>query len=63
MSGVSARLDILVAGDKPGSKLEKARSLGITVLTEDEFIRQASESEEISGQAADDYENSLLRVQ
>jgi DNA ligase (NAD+) len=38
VSGVSAKLGFLVAGESPGSKLEKARSLGITVLGENEFI-------------------------
>lgn len=34
---VTKKLDFLVAGDKPGSKLDKARSLGIMVLDEAGF--------------------------
>ncbi|MBQ9405435.1 MAG: NAD-dependent DNA ligase LigA [Desulfovibrio sp.] len=37
LSGVSKNLDYLVAGVKAGSKLEKARALGIAVLNEAEF--------------------------
>ena len=35
---VSQNTDLLVAGDKAGSKLEKATELGIKVLDEEEFI-------------------------
>ncbi len=34
---VSKKVDYVVAGDQPGSKLDKARALGIKILTEDEF--------------------------
>ena len=40
-SSVSKNTDYLVAGEKAGSKLAKAQSLGVTVLTEDEFIKMA----------------------
>ena len=34
---VSKSTDYLLAGDKAGSKLAKAKSLGVAVLTEEEF--------------------------
>lgn len=36
-SSVGKGTDYLVAGDAPGSKAAKARTLGITIITEDEF--------------------------
>lgn len=40
LSGVSKKLDFLVVGETPGSKLAKARALGVTVLTEAEFFER-----------------------
>ena len=38
-NAVTRKTDYLICGDKPGSKLVKARELGITVLTEQEFLK------------------------
>ena len=41
-SSVTRKTDYLVCGEKAGSKLSKARELGITVLTPEEFFRMAN---------------------
>lgn len=37
VSAVSSAVDFLVAGDKPGSKLAKARQLGVRIINQQEF--------------------------
>ena len=43
-SSVSKKTDFLVAGEKAGSKLEKAEKLGVKVLGEDEFAALIGDS-------------------
>jgi DNA ligase (NAD+) len=40
-AALSRKVDYLVAGADPGSKLAKAREMGIKVITEREFLKMA----------------------
>lgn len=44
-SSISKSTDYLIAGEKAGSKLEKATKLGVQVLSEDEFEKLVEQSE------------------
>ena len=39
-SGVSGKTDLLIAGEKAGSKFTKAEKLGVRILSEEEFLRE-----------------------
>ena len=39
LSSVSKRLDFVVIGDSAGSKLDKARELGLNIINEEEFLK------------------------
>ncbi|MFL5545929.1 MAG: BRCT domain-containing protein, partial [Gemmatimonadales bacterium] len=41
-SSVSKKTDAVVAGDDAGSKLDKAKSLGVEVIDEAEFLKRVS---------------------
>ena len=45
-NAVSSKTDYLVCGESAGSKLAKARQLGVTVLTPDRFFSMAQETKE-----------------
>jgi DNA ligase (NAD+) len=45
LSGVSAKLDYLVAGEDAGSKLEKAKKMAsVKIITEDQFLKMINKS-------------------
>jgi DNA ligase (NAD+) len=44
-AGLSRKVDFLVAGDDPGSKLAKAREMGVPVIAEEEFLSMAGQRE------------------
>lgn len=46
---VTAKTSYLVVGEKPGSKLTRARSLGITVLDENEFRQAIADPARLAG--------------
>ena len=38
MSAVSSKTDLLIAGEDAGSKLDNAQRLGVSVLSEEQFL-------------------------
>lgn len=38
-SSISKKTDFLLAGEEAGSKLDKAKKLGVTILSEDDFVK------------------------
>lgn len=46
---VSKKVDYVVEGDQPGSKLDKARTLGIKIITEQEFFKLIKSVNESKG--------------
>ncbi len=43
VSSVSKQIDFIVAGENPGSKLDKGKEFGVKIIKEDEFLKMINE--------------------
>ncbi|MEO0267954.1 MAG: BRCT domain-containing protein, partial [candidate division WOR-3 bacterium] len=41
---ISKKVDYLVVGEEPGSKLQKAKELGVKTINEEEFLKMIEEA-------------------
>ncbi len=48
-SSVGKKVDIVVVGKEPGSKLEKAKALGIKTISEEEFLKMIGKDKRAKG--------------
>ena len=53
-TAVTKKVDILIAGDEAGGKLQKAEALGITVWDEDKLNQVLNEFDRPAGDEPDD---------
>ncbi len=49
---VTGKTELLIAGEKAGSKLEKAKKLGVEILDEKEFLARLSEARNIAAEGS-----------
>jgi len=54
----SRKTDYVLAGERAGSALEKARALGLTVLSEADFERMVAEAGPLTPEQVDRFRNS-----
>jgi len=45
VSSISKKVDYVVIGEKPGSKLDRAKKMGISILSEKDFTNLAEGAE------------------
>jgi DNA ligase (NAD+) len=60
-SSVTKRLDFLVVGDRPGSKLQKAKKFGIRIVSGEEFEEMIRKMADIEGEGLSDVDELEIR--
>ncbi|MDP8218085.1 MAG: NAD-dependent DNA ligase LigA [Candidatus Theseobacter exili] len=57
---VSSKTDYVIAGESPGTKLEKAKELKINIITEEEFIKMFDKNIDIPGSRSENNKSEML---